>query len=127
MNCLPDTSQNDDIYYDQLRSNLTESSVGFRCEMEGEHTKAKLRNISCFFVFGLISMVILSEVVSTALTDMLTGSSLSKETGDNLLERTTFSAESAAVVIAGLFHVLVKLSTKPSSICNLYAAGLVPI
>ena len=89
--------------------------------MEGEHTKAKLRNIACFFVFGYI-MVILSEVIY-----MLAGSSFSKEKDDKLLEITSFSAESAAVVIAGLFHVLVKLSTKPSSICNLYAAGLVPI
>ena len=58
---------------------------------------------------------------------MLAGSSFSKEKDDKLLERTTFATESAAVALAGLFRILVKLSIKPSSICNLYAAGLVPI
>lgn len=88
---------------------MTESSVGFRRQKEGEHTKGKLPNIVCFFVFGYV-MVILSEVVSTALPDPLAGSSFSKEKDDKLFERTTFAAKSAAVVIAGLFHELVKLS-----------------
>ena len=44
------------------------------------------------------------------LTDLLAGSSFSKEKDDKLFERTTFVVESAAVVIAGLFHVPVKLS-----------------
>ena len=102
--------------------------------MEGQNTKAQLRSIACFFAFGYI-MVFLSEVVSTALTDMLAGSSLSKKKDGKLFERTTFAAESPAVLITGVFQLLVKLSLpwlahkvpylyKAIFLCSLYAAGL---